>query len=285
MNIRENNRIAQILIVALSGVMFFACEKKNDPFKQIVNPIEKEISETTILLPQANAQFDTNAVVIEWSNSDISVVDKFLITLDDEEIEIQKTQTRYIWNKLDDGAHIVMVRALHKDRITLEQATEKNKRTISTDMYSRSTDLILVKHRTKTNVGKSFTIQVRAHNMVNISALSFFIDYTNSIFTIQKIIKGELLNGLTSTVDITNTNINSQTATSGRAEINVITVSSSNQGISGTGLLYTLECYAQRAGTANINFAKDRAFVYRDTSNVTISFAGRFRDGEVIVLP
>jgi hypothetical protein len=258
--------LAALCCVVLS-LFLLGCEQPTAPSEVLSNPLDTLSSAfnkpvaTITGGPSESQTITVSSVTFTWSgNIDAK---EYSYNFDASGWLAWSSQTSVSLDYLDEGQHSFSVRARHRNGTTIEQNPPQVNFTVDA---VKGPSLMFNPRRIVASRGQTFTYDIKAEEVSLIYGAKMLIQYDPSIVNVTSIIAGAMMTGnsgtaiILPTIDLTAHTITIEIATVGRIP----------KGVSGSGVIATLQCIARTSGNAIFQFDNSQT-LFRDTLNMPIT--------------
>jgi len=247
------------------------------PDEVLVNPVDPQSPvylkpvTTIITKPSATAPLAVaQTTIIVQGNKDAVA---FSYKLDNRGWSAWDPATSVVLTDLDEGRRTFTVRALHRDRVTIEQ----NPPSISFTVNAvKGPAIMFVSRRKEVKFGEQFLYYIVAEEIQNVYGAKIVFTYDNARVLINSIAAGNTVNSIAANAQIFSMQYNNSV----RIEM-FFTGNKPVNGISGSDTIATLNCTAFGLGQADFVFITD-SVKYRNPNNVDIAI-NQIVNGKVVV--
>jgi hypothetical protein len=262
------NSIAQLVLcfVAL-GLLLNGCEQPSAPSDLLNNPLDTLSGAfarpVTILLggPTESQTVNVSTITFTWSGN--AGAKEYSYEYDTVGWSVWSSQTSATLDYLDEGQHTFTVRARH----LISTIVEQNPRQVHFTVDAvKGPSLVFCPRCKYVSRGQIFTYDIKAEEVSFMYGTKMSIQYDPSLVNVTGILIGAMMMGNSGTGILLPT-IDSIAHT---ITIEIATVGRTPKGVSGSGVVATLQCRATVAGTALFQFNNTETLL-RDTLNVPIT--------------
>jgi hypothetical protein len=249
------------------GLFLPGCDRLSAPSEALDNPLDTLSSAfsrpvTTILSgPSESQTVSASTITFTWQGNDGAK--EYSYNYNASGWSEWSSQTSAAIDYLDEGLNSFAVRAKHKNGITIEQNPPQVNFTVDA---VKGPSLMFYPRRKYASPGQAFTYDIKAEEVSHMYGTKMSITYDPSRVNVTGILVGTLINGNNSscivlrTIDTIAHSIAIEIATIGRIP----------KGVSGSGVIATLQCRAIAAGTTLFQFNNSETLL-RDTLNTPIT--------------
>jgi Cohesin domain len=259
--------VLSVLCLIALGLFLLGCEKVSAPSEVLDNPLDTLSSAfsqpvaTIISGPSESQTITVPSVTFTWQGN--VGAKEFSYNCDAGGWSVWSAQTSATFDYLDEGTHTFAVRARHHNGITIERNPPQIDFTVDA---VKGPSLMFCPRRTSILRRQTFTYDIKAEEVSFMYGTKMSIQYDPTYVTVTGIIAGAMVNSNSGTSILLPT-IDSIAHT---ITIEIATIGRTPKGVSGSGVIATLQCKAIVAGTTLFQFNSTQTLL-RDTLNAPIT--------------
>jgi hypothetical protein len=261
-----NSIVLCVLCLVVMGVLLPGCDQPSAPSVVLINPLDslssvfiKPVS-TISGGPTELQTITVSSVTFTWAGT-VDVLD-YSYEYDAGNWLGWSSQTSVTLDYLDEGQHSFAVRARHRNGKNIELNPPHINFTVDA---VKGPSLMFLPRRKYALQGQAFTYDIKAEEVSFIYGTKISIQYDPSHVNVTGVLTGALINANGSSIILPTIDSIAHTIT-----IELATIGRSPKGVSGSGVLATLLCYAKISGTTLFSFNSSQTLL-RDTLNVPIT--------------
>jgi hypothetical protein len=259
--------VLSVLCLIALGLFLLGCEQISAPNEVLNNPLDtlsSAFSQPVAIIisgPSESQTVTVPSVTFTWQGN--AGAKEFSYNCDAGGWSVWSAQTSATLNYLDEGKHTFAVHARHHNGITIERNPPQIDFMVDA---VKGPSLMFCPRRTSVLRWQTFTYDIKAEEVSFMYGTKMSIQYDPTYVTVTGIIAGAMVNSNSGTSILLPT-IDSIAHT---ITIEIATIGRTPKGVSGSGVIATLQCKALVAGTTLFQFNSTQTLL-RDTLNAPIT--------------